>query len=153
MKNHLLLLLPMLILSSCTPEPEAIEYGYDMCHYCKMTIMDQQHAAEAVTDKCKVYKFDAIECMANFAAENKDMSFALLLVNDYMNPKKLIDAHSSHYLISQSLPSPMGAFLTAFDSEKNAKAMQETKGGEIYDWQSLKNHMMEEGLIKYSSNY
>ena len=28
-----------------------------------MTIVDRQHAAEAVTSKGKVFKFDAIECM------------------------------------------------------------------------------------------
>lgn len=128
-----------LLLSACTPSPKDIEYGHDVCHYCKMTIMDAQHAAEAVTDKGKVYKFDAIECMVNFELENKDKEYAFLLVNDYNRPKKLIDARSSYFLVSQNIPSPMGAFLTAFENEKAASETKEKKGGEIYDWDSLKN--------------
>ncbi|MCB0620489.1 MAG: hypothetical protein KDC41_17650, partial [Saprospiraceae bacterium] len=48
---------------ACRPAPQPIEYGSDLCDYCKMTIVDRQHAAEAVTGKGRAYRFDAIECL------------------------------------------------------------------------------------------
>ena len=105
-----------------------------------MTIVDQQHAAEVVTTKGKAFKFDAIECMLNYRKENSDLDFAFELVNTYESPKELMTAEKSHYLISQSLPSPMGAFLTAFKDEATAKEMQSAKGGELFTWETIQQH-------------
>ena len=124
---------------SCTPNPEAIEYGSDMCHYCKMTIVDQQHGSEVVTSKGKVYKFDAIECMIPYVKQNSDKEFAFILVNDYAQPSKLVDAKSSHYLVSEALPSPMGGFLTAFSQEQEAQKVREAKGGDLFTWNEITN--------------
>ena len=135
-KLPLLLSLSWLI-SSCTPKPKAIEYGSDMCDFCKMSIVDAQHAAELVTTKGKVVKFDAIECMINFSKKNSQNDFAFELVNIYSTPKQLVNASESYFLISKNLPSPMGGNLTAFKNKKEAKEMQIAKGGEIYNWKEL----------------
>lgn len=127
----------LLLFSACSPSPKAIVYGEDHCHFCKMTIVDHQHAAEAVTDKGKVFKFDAIECMVQYLGETADTEYAFLLVNDYEQPTVLIDAKTSHYLISEAIPSPMGAFLSAFASEEAAQKMQTAKGGKLYTWLAL----------------
>jgi copper chaperone NosL len=128
------------MVSSCTPTPEEINYGSDICHFCKMTIVDQQHAAELVTNKGKVFKFDAIECMLNYQKENAESDFAIQLVNVYESPKELINAEECHFLISKAIPSPMGAFLTAFKNEAASKEIQAAKGGELYTWQTLQQH-------------
>ncbi len=119
-----------------------------MCDFCKMTIVDQQHAAEAVTSKGKVFKFDAIECLANFMEQQSKTGYSFLLVNDYHAPKELIDAKTSYYLISKNLPSPMGAFLTAFNSKAAAEEMQKAKGGEVFDWGNLQVYLRENGIVK-----
>ncbi len=128
------------MVSSCTPTPEEINYGSDICHFCKMTIVDQQHAAELVTQKGKIFKFDAIECMINYKKENTDSDFAFQLVNVYESPKELINAAECHFLISKAIPSPMGAFLTAFKNESASKEIQASKGGELFSWQALQQH-------------
>ena len=46
MKKIFLLLSLLWLISSCTPTPEPIEYGADMCDFCKMSIVDAQHGAE-----------------------------------------------------------------------------------------------------------
>lgn len=126
--------------ASCAPSPKPINYGSDMCHYCKMTIVDRQHAAEAVTAKGKAFKFDAIECMVNYLEEQQEQEHAFLLVNDYEAPGELIPAQESYYLISPNIPSPMGAYLSAFNTEQRARAVQSEKDGEVFDWEGLRSH-------------
>ncbi|RMH11558.1 MAG: hypothetical protein D6698_16190 [Gammaproteobacteria bacterium] len=137
MKRYLPFLASALLLASCAPSPEPIEYGSDYCHFCKMTIVDRQHGAEAVTDKGKVYKFDAIECMVNYLKQNPDQEWAYLLVNPFENPGDFFPAQEATYLISPNLPSPMGAYLTAFASEAEAQAVQAEKSGDLLGWQDL----------------
>ena len=103
-----------------------------------MTIVDRQHAAEIVTEKGKPFKYDAIECMINDLHGRDENQIALFLIDDYSNPGELIDATEATYLISENLPSPMGANLTGFQSKENAKKTQEEKGGTIYTWNELK---------------
>ncbi len=140
------LLLLLLGLTACQPSSRPIRYGEDICAFCKMTVVSKQHAAELVTDKGRVYTFDAIECMVNYAQQNDETSFSFLLVNDFLEPGRLIDAQACEYLISENIPSPMGAFLSAFEKEENAKALQAEKGGELYNWQKLNQHFKEAGL-------
>lgn len=140
MKNLLLLITSVLALSSCTPTPEPIDYGSDVCHFCKMTIVDQQHAAELVTQKGKIFKFDAIECLLNFQKENTETKFAFRLVNVFESPKELNKAEESFFLISKAIPSPMGAYLTAFKNEATAQEALTSKGGKLFNWQTLQQH-------------
>lgn len=136
------LLLLMLLMNSCTPEPKPIAYGDDLCQYCKMNIVDQQHAAELVSAKGKIFTFDAIECMINYKNENGEMDYAFELVNHYEVPALLIDVHSSYFLISEALPSPMGANLTAFANKSAALQMQDKVSGQIYNWRELQHHLL-----------
>ena len=105
-----------------------------------MTIVDAQHAAEPVTDKGKVFKFDAVECMLNYKLDHSETGVALNLCNHYSNPGELIDAEEASFLISEGIPSPMGAFLTAFGSEEAAKEAQKVHGGILYNWTTLNKH-------------
>ena len=96
--------------------------------------------------------FDAIECMVNYVESNGEGNFSFLLVNDYNAPSELIDARSSYYLISKALPSPMGAFLTAFASENEAESMRKEKGGNVYDWSALKEQLKASGNVRLTEN-
>jgi copper chaperone NosL len=132
-------LLPLLVLVACSPEPQPIEYGSDQCAFCRMTVVDRQHAAQVVTSKGRVYKFDAIECMIPYvAAEGGPQGFAHLLVADYAAPGELVNAAAATYLISPAVPSPMGAFLSAFADEDQARALRDEKGGELYSWEEIR---------------
>ena len=106
-----------------------------------MAIVDKQHAAELVTDKGKVFKFDAIECMVEYAADHAQAHFAFQLVRDFNQPDEWQDALTSYYLISEAIPSPMGANLSAFKDEKSARQTQAQKGGEVFAWEALKSNL------------
>ena len=73
---------------SCGISPKPIDYGSDGCHYCSMTIVDHQHAAEIVTTKGKAFKFDAVECMMNHLKDIDVSTVQLFLVNDFRAPGK-----------------------------------------------------------------
>lgn len=124
-------------LMSCSIEPNPIDYGSDGCHYCKMTIVDKRHAAQLVTNKGKAFKYDAIECMVN-DLQSKDLStISLYLINDYYSPGKLIDATNSTFLVSKSIPSPMGEYLSGFSNEEIATRVKKENTGQLYNWQEL----------------
>lgn len=133
--------IPFLILlwcfSSCVPQPEPIHYGSDPCDFCKMNIVDTQYAAELVSSKGKVFKFDAIECMVHYLHENQQTAFAYQLVNCYDQPKILQGVEEVRFLKCPALASPMGAFLSAFSKSEEARKVQAAKGGVLYSWSEL----------------
>lgn len=127
----------LFLLFNCKVGPEPINYGSDGCYFCQMTIVDKVHAAEVVTKKGKVYKFDATECMVNFMDEFDTSEIKLYLSNNYTEPEALIDATKATFLISKNIPSPMGAFLSAFKNKADAEKFQKEKGGDLYTWDAL----------------
>jgi copper chaperone NosL len=139
-QQFVFLFLPVLFLVACNISPQPINYGEDACHYCTMTIVDQQHAAQIVTDKGKAYKFDAIECMLNYHRENEEINPELYLVNNFMNPGELIDATKATYLISKNIPSPMGEYLSAFQTKEAADKTKMKYEGKLYTWQEILDH-------------
>lgn len=128
-----------LLLGSCQVSERPIEYGADECEYCKMMIMDQRYGSELVTEKGKVYTFDAAECLIEYLHYHEEMADAakFLLVTPYTDPNHLIDAKGATYLVSGKMPSPMGAYLTAFTGRKEATAFQSTNGGVLYSWEEI----------------
>ena len=124
-------------LFSCETVPEAINYGNDACAFCKMTIVDQQHASQYVTKKGKQFKFDAIECMLNDITEKDIDKIEILLVADYKNPGTVVAADQATYLISKEIKSPMGAYLSAFSSQEVASQTLEQSGGKLYTWSEI----------------
>lgn len=127
----------ILIFTACAPKEKAIQYGHDACHFCRMNIVDKIHGAEIVNSKGKAFMYDAIECLIRDIQDNPDRDIALYLVNHYETPEALINAKQATYLISPNLPSPMGAYLTAFKSKEEANRVQQEKGGKIYNWETL----------------
>lgn len=125
--------------TSCKVSERPIEYGSDECVYCKMTIMDHRYGSELVTSKGKVYTFDAAECLIDYLHYNEEMIAEAehLLITPYTDPDHLSDATLAIYLVSVNMPSPMGAYLTAFSEPDSARNYQARHGGEIYDWEIL----------------
>lgn len=141
MKQQLLILCMLIVLLACTVEPKPIDFGTDPCDECKMTIVDQRFAAEAVTNKGKVYKFDAIECLIAFLKDKKEEDFKFLLVSDFL-AKKLIPAQSAYYVISASISSPMGGGMLAYQNQQDALNFQKDYMAEVFTWAEFRNFML-----------
>ncbi len=137
-KTAFVILLLAALMASCTVEPQPIEYGSDACAFCQMTIVDRQHAAEMVTKKGKAYKYDAIECMVRDLNRNRDLSqVELLLITDFAQAGKFTDAKTAAYLISENIPSPMGANLSGFKEKSEAERVKNQEGGELFTWNQV----------------
>ncbi len=141
MKYLISAFLLLFLLAACSPTPQAVEFGTDACAHCKMTIVEKPFCAEVVSAKGKAFKFDAIECMVHYLEQKNEEDYSLFLVRDFTNPDDWQDARQSFYLISENLPSPMGAFLSAYASRKSADMMQEEMGGQVFDWNELKQEI------------
>jgi len=139
--KHYSIIVLLFLFCGCNVSPQAIDYGNDACHYCKMTIVDKLHAAEIVTLKGKIYTFDATECMIHFLKEFDTTKVKLYLTTNYSKPEELIDATKASYLISQNIPSPMGAFISGFKNKEDAIKMQSKKDGDLYTWENLLAHL------------
>jgi copper chaperone NosL len=121
----------LLLFTSCSTEPEPLVYGTDVCHFCKMTLMDKKFGAELVTKKGKVYKFDDMNCFLNFynsAFENTE-DYHHKLVVDFASEGKLIDATHAFYIKSSAIRSPMDGQVAAFETKTSMdKFKKEWKG-------------------------
>ncbi len=127
------------VLLSCTVEPEALQYGSDGCHHCKMTLMDKKFGAELVTRKGKIYKFDDVNCMLTFynSSEVSPEDFSHKLVVDFSQPAKLIDAANAFYLKSNEIKSPMASQVAAFGKKESLDDAKKQLNGIYLVWGEL----------------
>ena len=146
MKNLLIILGLVLLISACQPEQRPIRYGEEKCNFCQMTVVDRRFGGEIVTEKGRVYVYDAVECMIrdmkaqSWSTEN----LGFVLTNTRDNPSELAPVEACTFLISEDLPSPMGENINPFKKLTDAMMLQKKHGGEIYTWSELwsfKNQM------------
>lgn len=138
MKRIITIGLAFFTLIACERSLEPIRYGQDDCHWCQMRIMDPKFGAEAITEKGRVYKFDSGECLLNYLGESPH-AHSHLAVTDFEHAETLMNAESSWFLISEQMPSPMGAYLNAFQTQDIALKYQDQFGGDILNWTELKS--------------
>lgn len=127
------------IFAACNVEPEALHYGEDACHTCKMTLVDKKFGAELVTQKGKVYKFDDINCMMVFynSGEVDQRDYAYKLVVDLSRPGTFIDAADAFYLKSSSIKTPMSSHVAAFGNKSSMETANRQLKGIYLVWGEL----------------
>lgn len=131
-----------LFMIGCNHKPEKIASGKDNCAECKMTIMDPRFAAEIVTKKGKIYKFDDVHCIAAFmkrrGVEMSDIHQTLFI--NYNNSTEFIKVRNAEFVVSSQLKSPMGGNAVAFENHAEAeKKAAEIEGSKVTNWATLYN--------------
>ena len=141
-------LLLVALLAACRPKgPVPIEYGQDICAFCKMIIADPRYGAELITKKGKVYKFDSVECMVAYMMYDvKPGDVAAAYVTDFAHPGKLIPAEEAYYLQSTGLRSPMSLGITAFATKRDLEKLKAEVDGLELLWSDLPNVIRESGF-------
>lgn len=135
-KLCLILFIASFTFYSCSSTPEPINYGKDECEHCRMMITDNKYGAEVVTNKGKIFKFDSIECLIEFALEKNSVGDVnqLFLVTNYAKPAELMDAGTAYYVHNDNIRSPMGLNVSAFETEQDLNSFIKTYGGKKLTW-------------------
>ena len=136
----LITFLGIILLMSCTTEPEAINYGKENCQFCKMTIMDNKYGCEVVTQKGKVFKFDDVSCMIKHIniSEQTPKDYAHIVVNSYDKTANLLDVNKAFFVVSPNFSSPMMGNTAAFSNEKQAsEIIKKDSLAKKYTWNEL----------------
>ncbi|MGG9971114.1 nitrous oxide reductase accessory protein NosL [Ferruginibacter sp. SUN002] len=126
-------------LSSCSIAPEPLKIGVDNCYFCKMTVSDVKFGAELITTKGKIHKFDDIHCILAYlkTKETPTANIKDIYLANFSGDHQLINVNKSFLLKSETLRSPMGGNIAAFDSKDNLIAVQKSFPGTIVTWTEL----------------
>lgn len=128
------------IATGCEARPEPIRYGQDECAECKMIISDQRFGAQIVTRKGRVFKFDDVCCLKEFAAKGTvpAAEVKIELVSDFEKPNAFIPVTDAWFLKNDALKSPMRSDSAAFASEDaRRKAQEQIGGGQALRWADI----------------
>ena len=106
------------------------------CAHCGMDIKKELFRSSVHQIDGEIHEFDAIECLVNFIKFKDQNNYTDYKVTDYLASEP-IPAKTSFYLKSKKLPSPMGAYLTAYANKEAAQRQRAKSGGEVYDWETL----------------
>lgn len=138
-KDSMAIILPaILFFSSCSPQgPESILWNKDQCHECKMTLTDQRFGTELITEKGRVYKFDDLYCMIQYAKAHTDIPVRTFYVCHYLSEGELIDAASCKYVFSREFRSPMRGDIAAFANTSDAASYAEKYGAAVLSWEEV----------------
>jgi copper chaperone NosL len=135
----LLLFMSSPIIQSCSvTEPEPIQINKDNCAFCKMTISDARFAAELITEKGRVYKYDDLLCMKHYLSENTQTPYRSIWVGNFNKPEELLNAEQAYYISSDQIKSPMRGDIAAFASVEEAEVLAKTYNTTISDWKMIK---------------
>jgi copper chaperone NosL len=141
-------------LAGCNPSPRPLQYGVAECDHCRMTLSDERYGGEIVTRTGKIYTFDSVECLAAFshlgpvtAGEIHDS-----YVIDYGSPRTLVRAADALFLKSTQLLSPMGANLTAFRRDQDARGARDVFGGDLLTWEDARRFVESEWVNREPSS-
>jgi copper chaperone NosL len=129
----------ILLMSSCSAQPEPLKMGVDACDFCKMTLTDPKFGAELITKKGRIYRFDDIHCVTKYMAAGNfsktDLKSVWLV--DYANNATFIEAEKANLLKAEMLRSPMGGNIAAFSSRQHLEAIQKRYPGEVVAWKNI----------------
>lgn len=110
------------VVYACEPATEPVRIGKDACAFCKMTILDPRFAAEAVTKKGKVFKFDDLLCASEYCkmAELDSSKLFGIFVSSFQPAHDFLPVLSSILLKSEGIRSPMGGNVAAFPEKDSS---------------------------------
>lgn len=127
----------IIFFQSCAKGPVPIKYGKEACTFCKMNIVDKKFAAEWVSEKGKVERFDDLKCLLSYTKNNHQAGVAY--INDFGGASELIPAHQLFFVESNVIKAPMGGEVAAFKNQAVAKDFADLNNGKQLVWQQIVN--------------
>jgi|GEM_PF-17429 len=139
----------ILILASCgNPGPVPIRLHQDACDFCKMSISDARFAAELITTKGRVYKFDDLSCMIRYTNSGQQ-TVKHYYISDFANGHALTEATAAWYVPHDALRSPMAGNTAAFAARDAAMAYATQNHATAIDWSALYKNFQQKTSSRY----
>ena len=135
----MLICISILLLVSCSYEPEPLEMGKDVCAHCKMTIVDPKWGAELVTNTGKIFKYDVVECMILHKKTLDQSKIHSIWTIDFLQNDKFIKAEDAIYVRSQEFNSPMGLNAVSLSNKDGIPKLNLKSNPSIIKWKELLN--------------
>lgn len=136
---YLLVTIIGLALSSCSAQPEPFKYGKDICHTCKMGIVDPKFGCQLITGKGKNFKFDDLVCLSRFiksgSVQEKDIKQEVVI--NFEKENDFLDVNKTFFVVGPEVKSPMGSHAAAFANKEAAEKFNTGKTGTILTWKEL----------------
>lgn len=146
MKTPVIILIVTIYFTSCSNNgPEPIHYNQDACEFCKMSISESRFAAELITVKGRVYKFDDLQCLLQYQASNKELTVKNYYVGDFLKEQQLIDATTAFFVKNETLRSPMAGNTAAFADKETAQNYADKNRTGVTTWNDLRKTVVKEG--------
>ncbi|MFY0672273.1 MAG: nitrous oxide reductase accessory protein NosL [Bacteroidia bacterium] len=124
--------LTVVVFLSCTSEPKKIKIGSDQCHFCKMTIMEENFACQTITKKGKVYVYDDLKCqIKEKRSQEKSLSGAQFFVSNYLDDGAFLNFEQAFFIESSEFKSPMAGNIAAVATQSEAEVLASEKNGAI----------------------
>ncbi|MFZ1528258.1 MAG: nitrous oxide reductase accessory protein NosL [Ferruginibacter sp.] len=134
----LVIFVTILFFASCTAKgPEPVQLNVDACTYCKMPISDARYAAEIITKKGRLYKFDDAVCIISYSKEKLANESASFYFSDFEAPGKFVKAPAAVFIKGGNLKSPMAGNTAAFGNRESAGKFAEETGAQIVSWEDI----------------
>lgn len=125
--------------TGCKQEPVPIRLDFDTCSYCEMKISDARFPAELITEKGKMFTFDAVECLIHSLEEGQHTEAGnRMYVADYTGQPEWIPVESASFVVGGLVRSPMNGNAAAFKNGFDAKKANAGLKGTIMSWTELK---------------
>lgn len=137
--NVLLLVSASWLLDGCSSGPQPVVAGKDNCYLCKMTVTDTRYAAELITEKGKVYKFDDIYCLQSFIKSNvlDDNNVRAVYLADFAGDHQLVKAEECFILQGGDIRGPMNGHVIAFRNKDSMKHMEARYNASHINWEQV----------------
>jgi copper chaperone NosL len=134
----LAVILAAVLVSACAAGPQQAHWGVEECTHCRMVIGDERFAGQVVDRRGNTFKFDALECMAAWLAEERPASAELHSIWVASGREGWVRVEDASFLHSDALRSPMGSGYSAHPTADAARRAQQQVGGELLTWEEVR---------------
>lgn len=133
-------LVVMALLAGCGGPPPTgpvpITYGEDTCDICRMIISEAPFAAEARFAGGKVEKYDDVGCLAERLSRGGEAPLGMWVADHATSG--WIAAEKAHYVLSETLPTPMGSGVAAFTDRAAAEQFAPKNRGKLIGFEDVR---------------
>lgn len=120
------------LLYSCAQNgPQDISLGSDACDFCKMTITEKEFAAELLTSKGRIYKFDDHRCLTGYKSSNPEKAAGSTSYLIDFPSGEFLEETKATLLTGGTIKSPMGGNTRAYKEASVAQKDAVTTGAKI----------------------